>query len=107
AHRQTVAVLQTGAGARDVMDRLPSLDRFYELMAELEVRCGAKRRLAECNGLLHWPSRGVYFFFEDGETRTVDSIPRVVRVGTHGLRPSKSSLWGRLSQHGGSVGGTM
>ena len=31
----------------------------------------------------------------------------MVRVGTHGLRPSKSTLWGRLSQHKGSPGGSM
>jgi hypothetical protein len=32
--------------------------------------------------------------------------PRVVRVGTHALRPSRSSLWGRLSQHRGNLGGS-
>ena len=88
-------------------DRRTGLDRFYELMADLEVRCGGKRTLAECDGRMNWPTRGVYFCFEHGERRTGSSIPRVVRVGTHALRPSKSTLWGRLSQHRGSVGGTM
>ena len=37
----------------------------------------------------------------------MEVLPRVVRVGTHGLRPSHSTLWGRLSQHKGSVGGGM
>jgi hypothetical protein len=87
-------------------DRLTMLDRFYDFMADLEVRCADKRRLVECDGSLNWPGRGVYFFFEHGETRTNNSTSRVVRVGTHGLRPSKSTLWGRLAQHRGSVGGT-
>jgi hypothetical protein len=47
----------------------------------------------------------VYFFFEDGENRQDSGTgPRIVRVGTHGLRAgSKSTLWGRLSQHRGSA----
>ncbi len=47
------------------------------------------------------------FFFEDGEGREDGVTPRVVRVGTHALRPSRSSLWGRLSQHKGNAGGSM
>lgn len=51
------------------------------------------------------PNRGVYFFFEDGETRD-DGRPRVVRVGTHALSAgSKSTLRGRLAQHRGSARG--
>jgi hypothetical protein len=54
-----------------------------------------------------WPNRGVYFFFEPGEWRTQSGDGwRVVRVGTHAVSiGSKSSLWGRLSQHRGSVNG--
>jgi hypothetical protein len=54
-----------------------------------------------------WPARGVYFFFEPGEQRTASGRGlRVVRVGTHALTAgSKSTLWGRLSQHRGSVKG--
>ena len=88
-------------------DRLASLDRFYALMDDLDLHCAGKRTLAECDGRMTWPNRGVYFFFEPGETRASSSIPRVVRVGTHALRPSRSTLWGRLSQHRGSVGGRM
>src|SRR6202023_1743138 len=44
------------------------------------------------------------FFYERGEVRR-DGYPRVVRVGTHALRPSKTTLWGRLSQHRGNLGG--
>ncbi len=39
-----------------------------------------------CTGRMRWPQRGVYFFFEDGETRSGSgSRHRVVRVGTHAL----------------------
>jgi hypothetical protein len=31
----------------------------------------------------------------------------VTRVGTHALRTSKTTLWNRLSQHKGNVGGSM
>jgi hypothetical protein len=86
--------------------RREQLDHFYHLLVRLEHRCGGKRRLSECHGRMEWPRRGVYFFFEDGEVRKMDS-PRVVRVGTHALRPSKSTLWGRLAQHRGSSTGAM
>ena len=64
---------------------------------------GGRRRLAHCDGRMGWPDRGVYFFFEDGETRAHSGGgPRVVRVGTHALKSgSRSSLWGRLAQHRG------
>jgi hypothetical protein len=57
-----------------------------------------------------WPTRGVYFFFEPGEVRSVDPArPRIVRVGTHALTAgSNTTLWQRLAQHRGtkqSVGG--
>jgi hypothetical protein len=87
--------------------RCADLDCFYELIAELEVVCAGKRRLADCNGQMGWPQRGVYFFFEDGEFREDGVTPRLVRIGTHGLRPSKSRLWGRLVQHKGSAGGSL
>jgi hypothetical protein len=80
------------------------LVRFYEILTALEAEVGAKRWLAECDGRMTWPQRGVYFFFEPGESRsdTGDGM-RVVRVGTHALRPgARTTLWGRLSQHRGT-----
>ena len=52
---------------------------------------------------MNWPSRGVYFFFEEGEQRTTSgSGRRVVRVGTHAITArSATTLWARLSQHRG------
>ena len=89
------------------MNRQHDLTHFYELLSALEGRLGGKRRLSDCNGRMDWPRRGVYFFFEPGEIRSISGEgPRVVRVGTHGLkRGSKSTLWGRLSQHGGGKSG--
>ena len=45
------------------MDRFDALDLFYALLGELEDRCGGYRRLADCDGSMGWPARGVYFFF--------------------------------------------
>ena len=81
------------------------LDEFYRLLADLARREHGPRQLACCTGHDGWPRRGVYFFFEEGETR-LDSTSRVVRVGTHALRPSdQTSLWGRLRQHRGQIRG--
>jgi len=80
------------------------LQRFYDLMAHLAERNGT-RRLFECHGRMDWPTRGVYFFFENGETRP-DGTPRVVRVGTHAVSEgSRTTLWNRLSQHRGTMSG--
>lgn len=89
------------------MSRLDDLVRFYELLDRLGRKLGGPRRLAYCNGRMEWPGRGVYFFFEDGEDRRESgSGLRVVRVGTQALTAgSRSSLWGRLSQHRGQATG--
>lgn len=81
------------------------LNRFYDLLGELEEKVGGRRRLGNCHGGMDWPERGVYFFFDPGEARTIKpSSSRVVRVGTHALKTnSKSTLWGRLRQHRGAT----
>ena len=81
------------------------LDELYGLLGELARRTGGPRTLGSCTGRDGWPKRGVYFFFEPGEIRSDGSL-RVVRVGTHGLTAgTKSTLWGRLSQHRGQATG--
>ncbi|MBN1666854.1 MAG: hypothetical protein JW862_07185 [Anaerolineales bacterium] len=87
------------------MDRLKDLRRFYVILNQLERKLGGKRKLANCNGYMDWPQRGVYFFFEPGEIRTHSGQgPRVVRVGTHALiSNSQTTLWKRLSQHQGTL----
>jgi hypothetical protein len=85
------------------MNRLQHLQEFYLLLSELESKLLGKRVLAECSGRFAWPARGVYFFFEPGEERSDSGCgTRVVRVGTHALKPSsQSKLWQRLGQHRG------
>jgi hypothetical protein len=86
------------------MKRLDDLRRFYDILGVLQKRWGDARLLSQCSGALSWPERGVYFFLEDGELRSDSGIgPRVVRVGTHALKPgSRTTLWKRLSQHRGT-----
>lgn len=82
--------------------RRHDLDRFYELLDDLERAVGGRRRLGSATGRDGWPTRGVYFVFEPGEHRESGG-DRVVRVGTHGLKTgSRSTLWGRLRQHRGT-----
>jgi hypothetical protein len=71
----------------------------------LESNIGGKRCLATSTTRSGWPQRGVYFFFEQSETRSVSGAGlRVVRVGTHAITVgSKTKLWSRLSQHKGAA----
>ena len=87
--------------------RIANTVRFYELLSSLAASLGGYRRLAECSGRMDWPQRGVYFFFEPGESRSpLVTGSRVVRVGTHTLKDgSRSTLWQRLSQHRGNAKG--
>ena len=83
------------------LERTKDVECFYELLNELEERVGGKRVLKDCHRNMGWPERGVYFFFEAGETRSrsPDDL-RVVRVGTHAVTAkSKSRLWHRLYEH--------
>ena len=86
---------------------IDTLGEFYDLLSRLADKTGGRRSLGSANGRMIWPRRGVYFFFEPGETRSGSGTRnRVVRVGTHALRVgSRSTLWGRLSQHRGSSDG--
>lgn len=72
-------------------------------MNRLQNKVGGRRRLADCNGRMKWPERGIYFFMEDGEHRSDSGQGlRIVRVGTHALKTgSKTTLWRRLSKHKG------
>lgn len=77
---------------------------FYRILSELAEHLGGAPRLRDCDAR-SCPRQGVYFFFEDGEVRR-DGSSRVVRVGTHALTDtSKATLWRRLRQHRGTVGG--
>jgi hypothetical protein len=89
---------------KNMMDdrRINDLRDFYSILNVLAEKTGL-RSLSKCSGKLLWPERGVYFFMEDGESRSDSGIgPRVVRVGSHALTAtSKTTLWNRLSRHRG------
>ena len=83
-----------------------ALDELYGSIGRLREHLGGPRRLAQASAGSGWPDRGIYLFFEDGETRKDGITPRVTRIGTHALTErSRTTLWKRLSQHRGSVGG--
>ena len=85
-------------------DRPARLIRFYEIIDELSAVIGGPRTLAQCDGRA-LPPRGVYFFMEHGESRPHSGRGlRIVRVGTHAIsKGSRSRLWGRLSNHRGTL----
>src|ERR1700712_828913 len=93
----------SGSRATRAMGRRADLGRFYAVLHTVEAVLGGRRTLAGCDGRMAWPERGVYFLFEPGEFRSDTGLgPRIVRVGTHGLKAgSLTSLWNRLSQHRG------
>ena len=84
-------------------ERLADTVRFYSLLDRLADRVGGPSLLRNCHTGMDWPKRGIYFFFENGESRSgTGTGRRVTRIGTHGLkRCSQSTLWSRLSQHRG------
>src|SRR5207249_4529063 len=87
------------------MSILPELERFYSTLSSLALKLGGPRVLAECDGRMRWPNRGVYFFFEPGEHRAAPNGEqlRIVRVGTHAVSAgSQTTLWTRLKQHRGT-----
>lgn len=80
------------------------LERFYIVLNIIRERVGGERRLEACTGQMYWPRRGVYFFFEPGENRQTGMELRVVRVGTHAISEgSRTTLWGRLRDHRGTL----
>ncbi len=88
-----------------IADSQKDTDLFYSLLDELSTRIGGPRKLKDCTGSTDWPRQGVYFFFENGETRANGSS-RVVRIGTHAItQTSNTTLWNRLSNHRGNIAG--
>ena len=86
--------------------RRQALDDFYSLLSDLRQKQGGYRFLRTADGRMGWPQQGVYFFFEPGEVREDGTTLRVTRVGTHALiETSRTTLWDRLRQHRGNVGG--
>ena len=92
---------------RAIMSRTNDLIRLYRILDRLEALSGGKRFLAQLAPSRTWPRRGVYFFFEPGETRKGSGHgERLVRVGTHALGAgARSTLHQRLRQHAGRSSG--
>jgi hypothetical protein len=88
------------------MNRLEDdLDHLHCLIGRL-VATNGLHYLRDC-GSSGWPTRGVYFFFENERLGRGDS-PRVVRVGTHALREGEgTTLWSRLRAHRGTQAGAL
>lgn len=104
------------------MNRGQDLDHFYDQIYLLAAKFGAPR-FSESTGRMNWPERGVYFVLDPEEPRggavtgsnsradawpprAGESLPRIVRLGTHALNTgSGATLWKRLHQHRGQASG--
>jgi hypothetical protein len=88
-------------------ERREHLMKFYSVLDGLERKIGGARRLAECNGRMDWPTSGIYFFREPGESLSeTGSGPRIVGIGANGVYSgARRRLWDRLREHKGSETG--
>ena len=86
-------------------DRKKAISRVYELFRDIIVKVGC----CSLNDILSkpLPKQGVYFFFDKDEpTKFSNDIPRLVRIGTHGVSAgSKATLRNRLRTHFGTRSG--
>ena len=88
-----------------IQKRRTAIARSYGMFAHLAKSMGLhslRDILAE-----ELPKQGVYFFFDDDEkTKFSSVIPRLVRVGTHGVSSgSVATLRNRLRTHLGTRAG--
>lgn len=88
----------------EVPERAEDTARFYRALRRLEDGVGGARVLSRLDGM-RLPARGVYFFFEPGESRSGSGAGlRVVRIGTHALkRGGRTTLSMRLHGHRGTA----
>lgn len=76
--------------------RLHDLKAFYNLLDEAKERSDWLRKLDDSSGGKNLPQRGVYFFKENGESRSHSGDgARVVRVGTHALTKTSNATLGQ------------
>lgn len=88
------------------MNRRADLDHLYHLLSELKEQVGGMQTLAECNGRLDWPEKGIYIFFAPDEVKRDSDHPRITRIGTHAVsQGSGTTLWNRLIAHRGTRSG--
>ena len=89
------------------MTRTHDLHLLYRQLEALAERVGGPRTLADCDGRLDWPERGVALFFEPGEHRVEEPEQRrLTRVDAHAVEEDDAStLWDRLRSHRGTTSG--
>ena len=81
------------------------LEQFYRLLSMLDALPNQGLPLRDLPGSRQITDQGVYFFRELGEM-WLESLPRVVRVGTHGVSAgAKANLRSRLKRHLGNRSG--
>jgi hypothetical protein len=82
-------------------NRQQNINIFYDLLDEV-IKKFPKRNL-DTISKSNLPEKGVYFFFEQNETRQDSNFDRVVRIGTHAaIANSNATLYDRLYNHKGS-----
>lgn len=88
-----------------IKKRRAAIARSYGMFDHLAKRVGLRRLRDILAGEL--PKQGVYFFFDDNEpTKFSAAVPRLVRVGTHGVSAgSVATLRNRLRTHLGTRAG--
>lgn len=78
-----------------------NIDIFYNLLDEVLNKF--PKRTLDTISKKNLPEKGVYFFFEQNETRQNSYSNRVVRIGTHAaIANSNATLYDRLYNHKGS-----
>jgi hypothetical protein len=88
-----------------LLDRQDAIESVYKCFGRLGKNAGLLTLREALNGTL--PAQGVYFFFDPRErTRFSRRLPRLVRIGTHGVsKGSKATLRDRLRTHFGTMDG--
>lgn len=88
-----------------VLDRQKSVKSVYRHFETLALDAGVHQLRDALKQSI--PQQGVYFFFDPGEpSRFSNSLPRLVRIGTHGVsQGSKATLRDRLRTHFGTSDG--
>jgi hypothetical protein len=94
-----LSVLDHASRFKARQSKVADLYRFFE---ELKKELGSRTLPEVVGGAL--PEKGVYFFFDPAErTAFSKELPRLVRIGTHGVSAgSKATLRNRLRTHLGT-----
>ncbi|MGY3362470.1 hypothetical protein ACVWZK_009133 [Bradyrhizobium sp. GM0.4] len=87
------------------LDRIAGVDELYSIFDRIHGAGHIKTLREALEGSL--PDQGVYFFFDPTEkTRFSQTVPRLVRIGTHGVSSgSRATLRDRLRTHLGTSDG--